>query len=92
MDLDEVVSLILEKLTNANVYSELGRDAMKKSILAGLRRAYQKHLYEAQKQLREEERSGAIPDTKKYEKAYAQVEDMVLAYATQLAAIDKTEV
>lgn len=91
MDTQEIASLVFRKLKDANLYSELNDSALFKSIHGYIRRIYEKHLYDAQKQLRAEEIEGVIPSTKKYEAAYAKVEEAVLKEANKLAVTEKSE-
>lgn len=91
MDTQEIAGMVYHKLKGANVYSELNDSALYKSIHAYIKRVYEKHLYDAQKKLRAEEVEGVIPSTKKYEAAYAKIEEAVLLEANKLAAIEKSD-
>ena len=92
MDTAALTSLVIEKLKDANLYSELDDKALFKSIHAGIRRSYEKHLYDAQKRLKAEENAGAEPDRQKYEQAYSEIEDRVMEYASKIAAVTKKEI
>lgn len=91
MDTQEIASAVFRKLKDANVYSELNDSALFKCIHSYLRRIYEKQLYDAQKQLKAEEIEGVIPSTKKYEAAYAKVEEYVIEAANRIAVTDKSE-
>lgn len=92
MDLVTLTSLVIEKIKDANGYSELDPKALHKSVHGYLEKIYKKHFYNAQKRLEDEEARGIFPSQAKYKKEYDEVEDIVMVYANKLAATTKDQV
>ena len=92
MDLQTTAELVIEKFKDAGGYSELPDEDLYQSVYGFLDEIYQKHFAIAQAKIKAEENRGIFPDTKRYETAYAGVEDIVMYYANKLAATDRAEI
>lgn len=82
----------MEKLKDANGYSELDNKEMFKSIYGYLNSVYRKHFYFAQKRIEIDELKGIIISSEKYKKEYDRVEDIVMIHANKLAATTKDQI
>lgn len=92
MDITALAGLVIAKFKESGGYSELDDKALFKSIFASLDAQYRRHFYIAQKRLNDEEKRGIFPDKAKYDAAYIEVENLVVAYANKLAASQKSEI
>lgn len=92
MDIKSLSTLVIEKLKDANMYSELDDKALFKAVYGYLDMIYQKHFHLAQKRIKSEEQSGIFPNEARYKKAYDGVEDTVMIYANKLAAVTKEQI
>lgn len=92
MDLNTLSVLVMEKLKDANLYSELDDKALFKSIYGYLDLAYKRNFYLAKKRIESDELRGIFPNPEKYKKEYDAVEDIVMAQANKLAAITRDQI
>lgn len=92
MDLNTLSALVVEKIKDANGYSELDDKTLFKSIHGYLEMVYQNHFYLAQKKIKNEENCGLSLSKTRYKKEYDSVEDTVMIYANKLAATTKEQI
>ena len=92
MDIEGLSALVLQKIKEVEYYSELDDKALYKSIYKSLDLTYRKNLFEFQKRMRQEEQEGKMADIKKYEKAYEELENIVMTQANKIAASNRSEI
>lgn len=91
MDLTNLSTLILEKIKDANAYSELSDQELFEVIYDYLDAIYKKQFLLAQRRIENAELKGIFPNSEKYKKEYDNVEDIVMTYANKLSAMTKDE-
>lgn len=91
MDLASLANLVIEKLKESGVYSELNDEDLQKSVHDYLDHIYRKYMYIAQKKISDSEKQGIFPNQQEYKKQYDMVEDIVMVYANKLAATNRNE-
>lgn len=92
MDISTLTKIVISKIKEVIIYSEITDEQLYKTIYKSLNTTYQKHFYQAQKRIKDDENRGVFITRDKYKKEYDGVENIVMAHANKLAATNKTEV